>query len=237
MNRSYDIAKRDWHQAVADFDATSPYNYAVMDDFLETDTCQRLHEELLAHPDWTRQVDGDHHLFSLMRPDLPAMTEIANQMLERCPGLLAGHEFVDNWVLLYPKDAQRKVHSDVGSFTLNVWLTPDHHNLDESSGGLIYYDVKRREQERDDEDVRYLWSEQYLRDHTCGRSTRVSYRCNRALLFDARTFHQTDAFHFADTAMDAYRMNLSFTFDKPRHFKQVTQALRGNEQSEESYAG
>jgi hypothetical protein len=227
MDLTYRVADRDWDAAMSAFRETSPYNYAVLDGFLEPEDCRRLHRELLSDPGWTRQGRGDQALLSIKRPDVPATREIARQIKERCGPLLGGYEFVDSWVLLYPEGAPRVTHSDVGAMTLNLWLTPDECNLEPERGGLVFFDVKRRGPERPGEDAAYLWSERFLEEHTGGRSARVSYRWNRALLFDARTFHRTDHFRFTNSSMGAYRMNYSLTFDDPDAFEEVSRALRG----------
>ena len=226
MDITYRVADRDWATALTSFRETSPYNYAVIDDFLDPQLCLRLHQEILAHDGWTKQTHNGKTLYSNMRPNLRSNREIAWQMKERCPELLSRLELVDSWVLFYPEGAPRLVHSDVGALTLNIWMTPDECNIDRSAGGVVFYDVKRRDPERPEEDVAYLWSEQYLNEHTKGQTARVSYKWNRALLFDARTFHRTDEFHFTNTDMGSYRMNYSLTFDDPETFEQTSRILR-----------
>lgn len=226
MDFTYRVADRDWQPMPMAFRETEPYNYVIMDGFLEPEVCTRLHAELLAHPGWTKQTHDGRTLYSNQHPDLAATSEIARQVMELCPSLLSGYDLVDSWALLYPEGASRQVHSDVGALTLNIWMTPDECNLDPSCGGLVFYDVKRREPERHDEDVAYLWSEQYLNEHKTGRTARVSYRWNRALLFDARTFHRTDEFRFTNTCMGSHRLNYSLTFDAPDAFERTSRDLR-----------
>jgi len=213
MGWSCPIAGRDWQVALGNFNASSPYNYTILDGFFEPEACRRLHRELLDHPDWKKQLHGDQFLFNLMRPKLPAIDQIAQQVMASCPEFFSGYRLLDHWVLLYPVDAPRKVHSDVGRLTLNIWMTPDEANLAPERGGLVFYDVKRPDPKHPEANSPYSWSDQFLNDHTLGSSETVSYRWNRAVLFDARTFHQTDELLFTNEGISCFRMNLSLTFD------------------------
>ena len=48
-----------------------------------------------------------------------------------------------------------------------------------------------------------------------GETVYVGYAYNRAVLFDARTFHRSAAMHFSDADSEGYRLNLSLAFDHP----------------------
>jgi len=53
----------------------------------------------------------------------------------------------------------------------------------------------------------------YVTARTRGERAYVPYRCNRAVLFDARTFHATRTPRFAGDSVMQKRLNLSLAFD------------------------
>lgn len=220
------IAPHEWQSVLAAYEASTPYNYAVIDNFLQPDICQQLHQELLNHPGWRDQESTGQTLLSNMGPEIETIFEIAQSLKAQCPSLFSDYELIEHWALMYPKNASGKLHSDIGALTLNLWLTPEEYNLDSNGGGLIFFDVKRGSEPPPGKSLSYLWSEEYMKDHTAGQKVSISYKCNRALLFAASTFHQTDAFRFANTKRESHRINLSLAFDNPTVYRERNRALR-----------
>lgn len=222
------IAPREWQSVLAAYQASAPYNYAVIDDFLQPDVCKQLHQELLNHPGWRYQDYVGQPVISNMAPGIETIFTIAESIRAHCPSLFSEYELIEHWALMYPKNAPGTVHSDIGALTLNLWLTPEEYNLDSSGGGLIFFDVKRESEPPPGKSLSYIWSEEYMKDHTRGQKVSVSYKCNRALLFEASTFHQTDAFRFANTKPESYRINLSLAFDNPTIYRERSRSLKGS---------
>lgn len=220
------IASRDWQSVLEAYQGSSPYNYAVMDDFLEPGICQQLHQELLEDPGWRLQKSTPTPLLSNMGPDIKTIFAIAEAIKASFPALFLDYDLVEHWALMYPHNSSGKVHSDIGSVTVNIWLTPEEYNLDSSNGGLIFLDVKREPDSSSYDSLAYRWSEEYVRERTKGNIERVPYRYNRALLFDARTFHRSDNFYFANTSKESHRINLSLAFENPEIHRDRSQALR-----------
>lgn len=137
------LAQRDWQSVLEAYQASSPYNYAVMDDFLAPGVCEQLHQELLHHEGWRYQNSTGEPLGHNMGPAIPTIFAIAESLKASFPMMFSDCELVEHWALLYPKNASGKIHSDIGSVTVNLWLTPDEYNLDTSGGGLVFFDVKR----------------------------------------------------------------------------------------------
>ena len=65
-----------------------------------------------------------------------------------------------------------------------------------------------------------------MKDHTACEKVSVSYKYNRALLFAASTFHQTDNFRFANTKPESHRINLSLAFDNPTVYRERSRSLK-----------
>jgi hypothetical protein len=143
------------------------------------------------------------------------MLAIGDELLRCCPGLLHGLALMTHWALLYHRDTPGNVHADDAAFSLTVWLTPDEFNLDPTTGGLTLYDVKRPVEMMPHEYLIAGSSGPYVAAHTRGQRAYVPYRGNRAVLFDARTFHVTSTPRFADGDVTQKRLNLSLAFDDP----------------------
>lgn len=101
------------------------------------------------------------------------------------------------------------VHADFSNVNLNIWLTPTQFNLDHESGGLLVYHAKAPEG----------WAfEKYNGDHDAIRDivngaerSIVTYRENRAMIFDSSLFHASNGVKFENT-YQAGRINLTFLF-------------------------
>jgi len=151
-------------------------------------------------------------------PGIPEIPIIAAELKRQLPELLGDYEFVRCWAFMHQRNAGLKVHADNGAITLDLWITPDEYNLDPESGGLVFFDVKRVPGQLIHEFNTVEWAEKYFRQHTEGHSTKVGYRYNRAVLFDAGTFHESDTVDFVARGADTYRINVSLLFDDPVEF-------------------
>lgn len=206
------LTPRDWGGVEHQFEESSPYNYAVLDNFLQPEVCEDLRQQLIGHWGWRRKNWVSKHLHNA-KPQLPHVSRIAEELKENLPNLLGEVELISHWALMYPNNEEGSVHSDNSLVTLSVWLTPDEYNLDPSTGGLILYDVKRQDRKLRDHMVDR--ADRYVEAHTQGGKAAVEYRCNRAVLLDGRTFHRTDALNFRHAGADSHRLNLAFAFDRP----------------------
>jgi len=209
------VAPHDWDSVERAYESSAPYNYAVIDNFLEPDACKYLHRKIFEHWGWRYKDWVSQHLHNSML-DIPEIFLIAETLKTCCPKLLHERELVTHWALMYPKNTPGRIHSDRTGINLNLWLTPNEYNLDPSRGGLVFFDVKADLTGMSAEQLSSpSWSEEYVNEQTKGGKVIISYKCNRAILFDASTFHQTDILKFADLGAESHRINLSLAFDKP----------------------
>src|SRR6266545_745447 len=211
------LTERDWKAVVDDYRSTSPYNFAVLDNLLPEDVIQSVRKQLLDQWGWQYKNWQAQELY-VRDPDIPEIPIIAGEIKKRLPELLDGYEFVRCWAFMHQRNAGLKVHADNGAITLDLWVTPDEYNLDPTTGGLVFFDVKREPIQMIHEFNTVEWAEQYFREHTQGQSTKVGYQFNRGVLFDAGTFHESDTVDFVDRGADTYRINLSLLFDDPAEF-------------------
>jgi hypothetical protein len=211
------LTARDWPSVVTCYHSTAPYNYAVLDDFLPDTVIQSVRAQLLTQWGWQYKNWQAQELY-VRDPDIPEIPTIAAELKRQVPQLLHGYEFVRCWAFMHQRNAGLKVHADNGAITLDLWMTPDECNLNPDTGGLVFFDVKRDPAQMIHEFNTVEWAEQYFRQHTCGRSEKVAYRFNRGVLFDAATFHESDAVDFVADSAETYRINLSLLFDEPAEF-------------------
>lgn len=90
--------------------------------------------------------------------------------------------------------------------------------------GLRFFDVKRDPNMLIHEFNTVEWAEKYYEQHTQGAKESVSYGCNRAIVFDASTFHESDRVSFVEEGAHTYRINLSLLFDDPEEFARRREA-------------
>lgn len=211
------VSSRNWADVEQTFYATAPYNYAILDTFLDSDACKRLYEKLVNHWGWRYKNWMSQHLHN-NEPDIPEVFEIVAVLKEQLPTLLQDKDLVSHWALMYHKNTPGRLHADNTGVTLSFWLTPEKYNLDPSTGGLVFFDVKRTPEIMPHEHLGNDWSEEYVKQHTHGKREIISYKSNRALLFDGRTFHKTDTLRFEDAGPYSRRINLSFAFDNPQGY-------------------
>ena len=108
-------------------------------------------------------------------------------------------------------DTGINVHADFARVNLNFWITPDDANLDPASGGLVVYDVPAPpswgfEEYNTDQESIYA----FLEKSGAGRRT-IPYKCNRAVLFNSRLFHETDRMRFK-AGYENRRINITYLF-------------------------
>jgi hypothetical protein len=103
------------------------------------------------------------------------------------------------------------MHADFARVNLNFWLTPDSANREPGRGGLV---VCKRAAPEDWTFADYNDDEARITAMTAdAERAMIPYRRNRAVLFDARLFHASDAVDFGDR-YDEHRINVTLLFGK-----------------------
>jgi hypothetical protein len=96
---------------------------------------------------------------------------------------------------------------------VNFWITQDDANLDPAHGGLVVWDAAAP---LDWDFARYNAAEKDMEAFLESRNAKpitISYRCNRAVIFDSDLFHETDAFRFK-TGYENRRINVTLLFGR-----------------------
>ena len=211
------LAPRDWDAVRTDFEASAPFNYAVMDSFFDPAYLEDLRSKILAHWGWRYKnwVNQYLHNYEL---DFPELEETMNSLSTRLPAPLSGMQLVKYWTIMQHRNVGLAPHADNASFIVNVWLTPDDFNDDSATGGLFFFDVKRTDGMAYHEYNTPPYTDEYIAAHTGGERAHVPYAYNRAVLFDARTFHCSDEIRFKNEGAHSSRINLTLAMDDPAEF-------------------
>lgn len=211
------LTERDWQAIEREYASSSPYNYAVLDDFFTPEAFSGIREQLLSNWGWQYKNWQANELY-VRDPKIPEIQSVARELKGRLPVVLDGLDFVRCWAFMHQRNVGLKVHADNGAVTVDVWMTPDECNLLPGAGGLVFFDVKRDPAMLIHEFNTVEWAEKYFKDNTQGKTDTVAYGCNRAVLFDASTFHESDRVAFREDGAHTYRINLSLLFDDPEEF-------------------
>ena len=197
----------------------SPVSVTTLDDFLTPETFSRLRDFCLESTIFFTHT-GNHLVSSRLTNgfNCDLLFQIAEEVKERFPNVLGGHELANMWVYRYSnQSAGVTAHTDEGAVTFNFWITPDDANLVPDRGGLIIYA----------KDQPYGWDWEYFNanKHTPdvrqeiadfladAETVTIPYRENRAVLFHSNLFHKSDQIHFKD-GFENRRMNITLLFGK-----------------------
>lgn len=208
------LQDRDWDAVAKEYVRSSPYNYAVVDDFLRPSVCTQLRRKLLEDWAWHYKSPYARELY-LRNPDLSEAHDIAHALKCKLPRVVDETQLVEHWAFLHNENSGLVGHSDVGALSVDLWLTPNEYNNDSDTGGLILYDVKRPDHLSVFEFQTRSWTLEYLERETSGGARNVSYAYNRAVIFDARTLHSSDRMHFGVGQTETFRLNFSLLFEDP----------------------
>ena len=103
------------------------------------------------------------------------------------------------------------VHADFAIHNLNFWITPDEYNNNKNSGGLKVYDAPAPDNWTfKDYNINNKKIYKFLKDND-SNCTNVTYKCNRAVLFNSAYFHETDEIDFKDV-YEGRRINNTYLF-------------------------
>lgn len=142
----------------------------------------------------------------------PLVLQIADEFRAALPDLLGPHPLTQAWAFKGLRgDQPIDVHADDAAISLNFWVTPDAANRSPERGGLAIY---RAVPPPDWPIVDYAADRARIRaflDSRDDSAISVPYRENRAVLFDSRLFHGSDAPDFAP-GYENHRINITMLF-------------------------
>ncbi|HEY2185807.1 MAG TPA: tetratricopeptide repeat protein [Xanthobacteraceae bacterium] len=144
----------------------------------------------------------------------PLLLQVADELRQTFPQLLDKRPLSQAWAFkALSSDAAVEAHADDGAISLNFWLTPGEANLDPARGGLSVCRIppppgwQMKDYASDNAQVAEFMARH--RDDT----SHVPYRENRAVLFESRLFHRSDAPRFAN-GYENHRINVTMLFGR-----------------------
>jgi tetratricopeptide (TPR) repeat protein len=189
---------------------------AWFDDLLTQAALNGLRKYLLESTVWHDFSHISGFVASYLEDGLacPLLLQIADELRGVFPEILGPHPLSQAWAFkALDSAATIEAHADDGAVSVNFWVTPDAANLRPGSGGLAIcrvpppadlpltgYDADK------DETVAFL--ERHASDMMI-----VPYRENRAVMFESRLFHRSDAPHFAP-GHENHRINVTLLFGR-----------------------
>jgi tetratricopeptide (TPR) repeat protein len=142
----------------------------------------------------------------------PLVLQIADEFRHALPDLLGPHPLTQAWAFKGLRGTEGiDVHADDAAISLNFWITPDTANRNPDTGGLVVY---REPPPPDWPIVDYAADRARIRAFLAQHgdsAIRIGYGENRAVLFDSRLFHGSDAPDFA-AGYENHRINITMLF-------------------------
>ncbi len=144
----------------------------------------------------------------------PLVLQIADELRRTFPEVLGEHPLSQAWAFKgLESRAAVDVHGDDAAVSVNFWVTPTEANLTPGRGGLAVsltpppsgWTMRDYDDDRD-RIVAFL-------AQNPGDTLLIPYRENRAVLFESRLFHHSDAPMFAE-GYENHRINLTLLFGR-----------------------
>jgi tetratricopeptide (TPR) repeat protein len=144
----------------------------------------------------------------------PLLLQIVDEIRGAFPELLGKCPLTQAWAFKgLASKAAIEAHADDAAISINFWVTPDQANISPDHGGLVVCRVpppaawQIRGYEADKQSIA-AFLERHANDNLI-----VPYRENRAVLFESRLFHHSDAPQFA-SGYENHRINLTLLFGR-----------------------
>jgi hypothetical protein len=142
------------------------------------------------------------------------LLQIATELRDMFPEMLAQHPLSQAWAFKgLERGAAVDVHADDAAVSINFWVTANEANLDPGRGGLALCrvppppDWEVKGYHSDNERIVAFLAQK------AGEMLVVPYRANRAVMFESRLFHHSDAPKFRE-GYENHRINLTLLFGR-----------------------
>lgn len=206
----------DWNTVHTQVAATD-FPLAIIDDFLERESLLSLGVELHSQEGW-HQPEWGAEWFDLssgyehiVNPTVSGMTAFCRSFLA-LSGLPRSSKLKGVFAVRCNGSAGLLPHADNANFVLNLWTTPDRFNNVIGSGGMTVWDIKAPPEASPEQFTNAQWVQAFINEREGAKTLSIPYKWNRAILFDARLFHQSQSIDFVAADKTSMRTNLSFAF-------------------------
>jgi len=140
----------------------------------------------------------------------------AHELKQAMPRVIGDQALTQAWGFKYDQRMQGiNLHADFAKVNVNFWITPDAACADNTSGGMIVYDLPAPSSWTfADYNTNQSKMMAYLKVNNA-KSMRVPYRENRCVLFDSSLIHITDELHFRP-GYENRRVNVTLLYGRAR---------------------
>jgi lipoprotein NlpI len=188
----------------------------VIDKLLTPPALLALRRYLLESTIWHDFGYIDRFVASYLEDGLacPLLLQIAEELRRAFPELLQDHPLTQAWAFKgLSARATVDTHADDAAVTVNFWVTPDAANRNPAAGGLAVCKVPPpSSQAPESYDADRERAVAFLAQHAA-ETIAVPYGENRAVMFQSRLLHRSDAPDF-EIGYENHRINLTFLFGR-----------------------
>ena len=195
----------------------SPISVITIDDIFTAEALEGLRNFCLESTFYFNPI-GNHYVTSRIENgfNCDLLDQITEELTARFPKILGGLHLNGMWVYRYNNQSVGvAAHTDEGSVTFNIWVTPNEENLKKDHGGLIVY----TKEQPYDWDWRHFNAKKHIpavakeiNDFLEDADTMtIPHRENRAILFHSNLFHKSDLIDFKQGFKNR-RMNVTLIF-------------------------
>jgi hypothetical protein len=198
----------------------------VVDDFLSSEALREVRQFCLESTVWStnRYAHGRLGAFFHDGFNCPLLLQIAEELRAAMPRVIGdSHPLKQLWGFKnsHQLPGDSTTHADFAAVNVNFWITPHDANLDDSTGGLVIYNVDAplhwdfaTYNGRSDIIKPFLVRQQ-------AAAVTIPYRSNRAVIFNSDLFHGTAEVKFRP-GYENRRINVTMLYgvreDDHRHF-------------------
>jgi tetratricopeptide (TPR) repeat protein len=192
----------------------SPAGAIQFDDLLSPPALANLRRYLLESTIWHDFIHIEGFVASYLEDGLacPLLLQVADELRGDFPELLGNLPLTQAWAFKAVESSGAiDVHADDATISVNFWVTPDRANLNTDRGGLGVClaqppsDFAVTDYQRD-----RPAAAKFLDSHR-SETLVVPYRDNRAVLFNSRLLHYSDAPEF-DGSYENHRISVTLLF-------------------------
>jgi len=193
---------------------TSPKQIIYIDDFLSEEAADELRKFCLLSKIWVEER-SNKYLGSFSDKGFVSQLhlQIANELKNKLPKLFGTHRLGRFWGFKYDSTLGKgiNIHADFALVNLNFWITPDEFNKNKNGGGLKVYDTPAPQDWTFNKYNKNASEIYKLLEKNKASCTNITYKFNRAVLFNSDYFHETDKINFKDQ-YEGRRVNITYLF-------------------------
>ncbi len=210
------LGSNDYRDIEDRYFASQP-SMVVIDNFLSAEALATLRRYCEEATVWKMNYDRGYVGALLAQGFSPrVLLAIADELKRAMPRVIGDHALTQAWGFKYDQRMQGiHMHADFAKVNVNFWITPDQACQDNTTGGMIIYDIPAPPSWTfADYNTNQSKMMAYLKVHDA-KSMRVPYRENRCVLFDSSLIHITDELHFAP-GYENRRVNVTLLYGRAR---------------------